>query len=435
MGAGSLAGDPILYERQLERTAREGAGKNIVHAAVQATLFSQNNNGKLWNPALAAPPPLTQNILRPALDTVDTTEAIVAQDKVGVEKHKLFIGQLLKINYNNPVVFDSESTSKERITQREMVDDALGAGLILTTDSNGLSRFPSLSNGADKYQKLMSPSQVSQNPSSRDVLAKTAFIDGIIPMRVTKENQLGFTKVSTENDLPDDDAVYVPVSFTDLRPIGNSFRTIYFRPIITGLAENISPEWNKKQYYGRVDPVATYQSTTRTISLGFQLMAFAPEDVETIYKKLHWLSSMVYPEYDNDFAYKSGPVVRMRIGDVVSAVGTNGIRGLPGIIESLEYDYSDALWELKKNMKLPRAINVGLSFTVLHDTPVGRGSEGKFGGLGEIDQSTGRLSLTQTDATKTSADKSPTVSYDKFRKFGNSGVMDYVSFADLKNEE
>jgi hypothetical protein len=176
--------------------------------------------------------------------------------------------------------------------------------------------------------------------------------------------------------------------FTDLRPIrGGVYRSIYFRPFITRLSENFAPEWNMDKYFGRVDPVATYGGTNRTIQMGFKLVCFAPEDLPVIYQKLAWLRSMVYPQYSGN-VYFRGPVVRMRVGDVVNAIGSEGMRGVPGVITNLDIEYSESIWEVVKDMKMPRNIEVSLSFQVLHETPIGlvAGVSGKshetaFGGI------------------------------------------------------
>lgn len=209
-------------------------------------------------------------------------------------------------------------------------------------------------------------------------LYNSSFHKGVIPMGFRQDDADGVIRTRGD-DLPssviDDDEAYVPLSFTDLRTTGDEYRTIYFRPIITSFSEGFAPNWAEDDgYFGRVDPVARYRSTKRTISLGFELHAFSPEDLKVIYNKLHWLQSLVYPEIDQDFLFKSGPVCRMRVGDIISSKG----HGLGGYISTLEFDYTDSIWELKKGMKVPRSIPVSLSFVALHDGPVGlRGS--RFG--------------------------------------------------------
>ncbi len=219
-------------------------------------------------------------------------------------------------------------------------------------------------------------------------LAASAFTDGIIPMDLWNEDEDNavVTKRPGErpSDIIDDDHAYVPISFTDLRPLPGdpgAMRTVYFRPIIKSLSEDLVPEWDTKRFYGRVDPVATYTGTDRTINLAFELHAFAPEDVEVIYRKLNWLASMVYPEYDAELIIRAAPVVRLRVGDVIS--GGPGV-GLPGIIQSFNSDFSEALWELRRGSKVPRSVAVSIGFQVLHDTVIGRGRSGKFGGIGYV---------------------------------------------------
>lgn len=212
---------------------------------------------------------------------------------------------------------------------------------------------------------------------SKGPLEGAAFPKGIIPASLPGEGDDGIVRTRGDqkpSDVVDDDSVYVPLSFTDLRSQGNESRTVYFRPFITSLAESFAPSFNEGSAFGRTDPTMTYQGTTRNVSLGFELHAFAPEDLKVIYKKLHWLTSLVYPEYTTDMLLKSGPVCRMRVGDVIKSAG----QGLPGVITSLDFDYTDALWELKKDYKVPRAIVVSLSMTVLHDSAIGI-KDGIFG--------------------------------------------------------
>lgn len=264
-------------------------------------------------------------------------------------------------------------------------------------------------------------------------LNASAFPRGIIPARIAGENDFGFIshrRGESPSDIISDDVAYVPLSFTDLRPVRNTYRTVYFRPFITNLSEDFSPAWNKGEYFGRVDPVATYTATGRAVNLGFTLNAFGPEDLATIYQKLHWLTSMVYPEYDSDLSFRAGPVVRMRVGDVINAIGPEGGRGLPGIITSLSYNYDESPWELQRDMKVPRNVRVGITFDVLHDRPIGRGAEGRFGGIGSHDDKGLYLPPTVGAARQTGEETGPEVSRggESFRLVGGpraDGLVNY----------
>lgn len=372
--AGDLALDPELYDRQLDRTFRLPPGKLATHALTQVGLFALNVFGTVWNPAMVDPPPIGQGFIMPALDLGFDGKTELLQVQIGA------------------LVDEALDDKLDRLTDTSLTNR--GSGILATLPpSDSLSRIfentkRSVANAAGDIRR--------STTALKDPLVHSAFTDGIIPMAFKEDNEFGFRKFSSKTgdgsggDTGNDDAAYVPLSFADLRPIQgqeSQYRVVYFRPLITNFAESFSPEWNKAQYLGRVDPVASYQGTGRSISLGFKLVAFGPEDVRTIYQKLHWLTSMVYPSYNSDVSYNSGPVIRMRIGDVINGqnpFATEGARGLPGIIESLDFDYSDKLWELKNHWKVPREVDVALSFTVLHDMPVGIAGQGLFGGIGNF---------------------------------------------------
>lgn len=428
--AGSQGLDPLLYERQLERTVRLGPGKLALHALTQVGLFAQNVYGTVWNPLMAVPPPVIQDLLLPAID-LENADSFANRGKT--EDLQVQLGEMID-SVLDPTL---PNTTRKQLTTPTARRDTQPQLAVLRTDSpsRGISQaFDSVANNISRIaEKGLIP-----KPSKEDLIRKSgvAFENGIIPMRLIGDNRVGFqTFRRGQGNKHSDDQYYVPLCFTDLRPVGDVFRSVYFRPLIDNLSEGFAPEWNKQQFFGRTDSVATYQSTQRTISLAFKLVAFGPEDVRTIYQKLHWLTSMVYPEYDNNLAYRSGPVVRMRVGDLINAPGPEGARGLPGIIESLDYDYSGKLWELKKDFKMPREVDVSLSFLVLHDVPIGRGLEGKFGGLGSVDKD-GKFSV--KDGTDQNG-QSPAV-HNNFRAFGgdaeeSSKSLVYKTLRDADSED
>lgn len=201
-------------------------------------------------------------------------------------------------------------------------------------------------------------------------LAGSAAIDGIIRVGLPGEETDGSVLSTTQDpsETIDDDDARVPISFTDLRRVpGRRFRSVYFRPENVQLATSFSPEYSEASTFGRVDPVVGYQRTTRMVNLAFEVHVMAPEDLERMYNKMVWLQSMVYPSYGADSLMESGPVVRMRVGDVIAT----DLGGVPGVIKSLGFDFSDAIWELRRGMKVPLRYAVKIDFLVLHDGPVG----------------------------------------------------------------
>lgn len=288
---------------------------------------------------------------------------------------------------DRPDAYGPENTLRDgqAFTVDSMVDAAVpgltenpGGGEFLKRDG-GVLRFDATSyfesRGSDGSQsvralvKARAASGLTNAFSSR--LAASNALDGVVRVTVPGEELDGSVLSTTEDpsDTVDDDDARVPISFTDLRkdPVRNAYRSVYFRPLNLQFNTTFTPEWAEGSTFGRVDPVVGYQKTTRTVNLQFEVHAFAPEDVRAMYNKMTWLASMCYPSYGEDGLMRSGPVTRLRIGDAVSTESG----GLPGVIRTLGFDFSEALWELKRGMKVPRSFKVSVDFLALHEGPVG----------------------------------------------------------------
>ena len=266
---------------------------------------------------------------------------------------------------------------------------------LLRTDPESGMKRPDLSKVFDPLPRVLAGPPMEYRPKpdvaalrsqnrDADPLERSFFRRGVVPAGFDLDNDSSFVQHGTGESPTDsvgDDDAYVPLSFTDLRPYGRGkLRTVFFRPFIVNVSEEFSPSWDSQEAFGRVDSVQTYKSTGRVLTLSFEVQAFAPEDLPVIYRKKTWLESMVYPEYGRHLTYKSGPVVRLRVGDLFNT----SLGGLPGKIDSLGFEYSSRTWELERGSKVPMGFTVTMGFTVLHDTPIGRGNDGKFGGLGSI---------------------------------------------------
>lgn len=156
----------------------------------------------------------------------------------------------------------------------------------------------------------------------------------------------------------------VPFYFVDLR--SNNY--CYFNAIITSLGDNFSPSWNKETYFGRSEGLSKYINTDREIPISFSLIAETLKDLVFMYTKIDWLTQAVYPSYKNNDVsniMEKSPLLRIRIGDVVKSAGT----GLAGYITSLNYSYDLEMgWEIStEGIKVPRKIDISLSFSVIHD--------------------------------------------------------------------
>ena len=126
-------------------------------------------------------------------------------------------------------------------------------------------------------------------------------------------------------------AEYVPFYFQDLR----TNEIISFHAFLDQLTDTITPSYNSSTGYGRVDPVRIYNSTTRSISVSFTVMATSKKDFNTMWYKINKFVTLLYPQWSkgslvsnapgstfiqpNSQVLSASPLVRMRIGDVIKS--------------------------------------------------------------------------------------------------------------------
>lgn len=390
-GAGAL--DPTILARWLrDYTLTVGAQGIANFITEQSTLYAMNPvTARVFDPTY-----FLKMLIPGAMGNVQTTldvESGITMETVAIVRDKALSaavsanpvrsggdGTSARPDVYGPenIYSDGQAYSVDTIVDTAIDGTLLGGESPFTKIENGVTRFDSAKffeeRGADgsMLAKVAAKARAAaglENVSATK-LAKSAAIDGIIRVGMPGEETDGSVLSTTQDpsDVIDDDDARVPVSFTDLRQVpGKRYRSVYFRPENLQFSEAIAPEYAETAAFGRVDAVVGYQKTARTVSVTFDVHAMAPEDLEIMYNKMIWLKSMCYPSYGADSLIRSGPVVRLRIGD---AVGSD-LGGLPGVIRSLNFDFADAMWELKRGMKVPRMFKVAVDFLVLHDGPVG----------------------------------------------------------------
>ena len=85
------------------------------------------------------------------------------------------------------------------------------------------------------------------------------------------------------------------------------------------MTQEVSPDWTEHSYLGRSESVYVYGKAKRTINFTFKVMATSKVEVSVIYEKLNYLTSLAYPRYHSDDAFKNRmmpPLCSLRIGEL-----------------------------------------------------------------------------------------------------------------------
>lgn len=169
-------------------------------------------------------------------------------------------------------------------------------------------------------------------------------VRGLLGSGLVKNTYTGLDTEGSYNRIPGQvvkviedrlDAEYVPFYIQDLR----TNEIISFQAFLTDLTDSISSKFNSTSGYGRLDQVQTYDSTTRTISVGFNLMATSKEDFDEMWYKINKLTTLLYPQWTPGTLVSNGnsessastfyqpfsqvmgasPIIRLRVGDVIKS--------------------------------------------------------------------------------------------------------------------
>ena len=163
-------------------------------------------------------------------------------------------------------------------------------------------------------------------------------------------------------------------------------RIVKFKSMVTDYTDSFTTNFNSEEVYGRMDPMVTYVNTSRSISLGWNVIAVDAEEAKQNLQKCSLLFSMLYPSYDVSTQAKLGgattiaaaPLFKLKFVNLISSgnggVQTNGLLGSVGGFDfspNLELGFFD-----EPGILLPKQFDLSCDFQVIHQHPLGWTNEG-----------------------------------------------------------
>ena len=167
--------------------------------------------------------------------------------------------------------------------------------------------------------------------------------------------------------------------------------SIGFDAYLTDMSQTFDSTWNQTEVFGRNDPIATFASTKRSISLSFEVPAANAEDAKENMENIGKLVRYMYPGYNVNRAptgemigkgkkakpktavtgkyVARPPLVKIKFANLIQSYKGGG---LLGFIDSLSTNpvLEAGMFEVGGNL-YPRTVTISFGFTVLHQTDVG----------------------------------------------------------------
>tara|TARA_Y100000310_G_scaffold181530_1_gene181488 strand:+ start:7637 stop:8908 length:1272 start_codon:yes stop_codon:yes gene_type:complete len=165
-------------------------------------------------------------------------------------------------------------------------------------------------------------------------------------------------------------------------------RDVKFDGWVTSFSDGYTSQWNEEMVYGRMDPLATYQSTRRSISIAFDIPNDSKEHAIQNMANVRKLIQFMYPTYmggglSQQNVLKAGPILGLRWINLIAGHGPKGSNekligyingalnyapdmGVGGFLagELERGSNSDKKGALKNYF--PKYLSLSFSFSVLH---------------------------------------------------------------------
>lgn len=196
---------------------------------------------------------------------------------------------------------------------------------------------------------------------------------------------------------------------------------ISFKGMINSFSDQYTSEWNAESVYGRMDPIAAFQGTARTISIEWDVVASTVREAKLNMTKCETLMAMLYPTYAEDGlsnTIASSPLFKFKFGNFAhdaskgyEAIGARAnVAGLTGYISgfTFEPDFEAGIIDgphpnnpgdtFQKGEFYPQKLTLAAEFTVLHTHNMGWTVGGADSGEPAIAENLGggTLSLAQS---------------------------------------
>lgn len=161
---------------------------------------------------------------------------------------------------------------------------------------------------------------------------------------------------------------------------------VTFDAFVTAFSDTYNVGWTESEVFGRMDPLATYRGTKRSIACTFTIPAANDEEIVQNHVKFQRLLSLMYPNYDVDTITKNAtiasvPLFKVKYANLIydfslsNTYGNQTARdhGLLGYFTSFKFDpNNDSQVLVKDGAVYYQSLNCTFDFKPLHTARLGR---------------------------------------------------------------
>lgn len=173
--------------------------------------------------------------------------------------------------------------------------------------------------------------------------------------------------------------------FIDFYHIATGY-CVKFKAFIQSIQDQFASNWSPQQVFGRMDPLMTFQNTTRIISLSFSVPSVSLEEGERNLHAIEHLIMQMYPTYISGGIMAGSPLMRIKFANLIKKAGPGHqspdakTAGLVAAVQGITFspDMEPGFYIPSTGKIIPKSFVVDLSFQVLHDEALGFVRAGKW---------------------------------------------------------
>lgn len=156
--------------------------------------------------------------------------------------------------------------------------------------------------------------------------------------------------------------------------------SVAFKGAITNFQDNYSQQWNPTEVFGRMDPIANYARTRRSVQVGVDVMASGFQEAYINMSRMSLLEQMQYPVMEGDLKdgsahMKGGPIVKVKFMNWVSNAdggGNASSKGLMGWMDGIQFSPKLDLGVFQDGLNIyPKGFEINFTLNVIHEETIG----------------------------------------------------------------
>jgi hypothetical protein len=131
---------------------------------------------------------------------------------------------------------------------------------------------------------------------------------------------------------------------------------VQFRAFVSNINEQSTPQYKEYQYIGRVERYISYVSVKRQVSFKLVIVAYSDTELQTVWKKINYLTSLTYP-YNVYKGILQPNIVKLSLGNIYT--------DQPGYVTSIRSDFGGNIssWDIDK--QVPHGATVDINFDII----------------------------------------------------------------------